>query len=194
MFRPSNEAHSAPPVFSGPARQPYGLLAQFETVPALYEACQKIRDKGFSHWDSYAPFPIHGLDKAMGLGPSKLPWLVGATAFVFGTGGFLTWSWMNAVDYKFVIAGKPFYSWPAYFLPGFECAVLSAAAMCLIGMLLLNGLPRFYHPLCRSDAFAKATDDKFFICIQESDPKFHLQKTADLLQELGATHVELVEE
>lgn len=172
----------------------YGLLAQFESTKSLYHACEQVRDAGFEIWDAYSPFPVHGLDKAMNLPQSKLPWIVGATSLMCGGGGFLVWSWMNAIDYKYVIAGKPFYSWPAYFLPGFECAVLSAAVACLIGMLALNKLPQLYHPLFSSEAFKRATDDKFFILVESKDPKFHVSDTQVLLKSFGASHVELVKE
>lgn len=172
----------------------YGALAQFETVPEIYHACEKVRDRGFLKWDAHSPFPIHGLDKAMGLPQSKLSWIVGATAAVCGLGGFSTWVWMNAVDYKLVIAGKPFWGLMGYFLPGFECAVLSAAIACLVGMLALNKLPQWYHSLFRSEQFKRATDDKFFISIEATDPKFHPVKTVEFLKELGATQVELVEQ
>ena len=172
----------------------YGVLGEFKSAKSLYEASKKMRDKGFSKWDAHSPFPIHGMEKAMGLNQSKVPWLVGGVSFVCGLGGFLTWSWMNAVDYKYVIAGKPFYSWPAYFLPGFECAVLSAAATCLFGMLFLNRLPQLYHPLFKSKMFKGVTDDKFFISIEKEDSLFHSSKTLDYLKELGAINVELVEE
>jgi hypothetical protein len=172
----------------------YGVLAEFKNARAVYEASKKMRDRGFTAWDVHSPFPIHGIDKAMGLPQSKLPWLVGGVSFICGVGGFLTWSWMNAIDYKYVIAGKPFYSWPAYFLPGFECAVLSAAATCLFGMLFLNRLPQLYHPLFHAKNFRGVTDDKFFISVEENDPLFHPSKTGDFLKELGALNVEMVEE
>lgn len=172
----------------------YGMLAQFDTVSQIYAACQKVKEAGFKQWDAHSPFPIHGLDKAAGLKASKLPWIVAATALVFGGGGFLTWSWMNAVDYKYIIAGKPFYSWPAYFLPGFECAVLSAAIACLIGMLALNRLPRWHHPLFASEMFLQATNDKFFISIEAADPCFHPVTTMEFLKKCGASQVEFVEE
>ncbi len=171
----------------------YGLLAQFETTADLYNACKEVQTEGFTCWDAYSPFPVHGLDKVMKLPQSKLPWIVGPVAFVFGSGGYITWSWMNAVDYKFVIAGKPFYSWPAYFLPGFECAVLSAAFACLIGMLVLNKM-EFYHPLHKVEMFQKATDNKFFISIQSNDPKFDLIKTQEYLKNIGASNIETMEE
>lgn len=172
----------------------YCVLAQFETASQIYQACGRVKQEGFQNWDAYTPFPVHGLEKAAGFPASKLPWIVAATAFVFGMGGFLTWSWMNAVDYKYVIAGKPFYSWPAYFLPGFECAVLSAAIACLIGMLALNKLPRWHHPLFASEKFLNATNDKFFIAIEAIDPKFHADQTTEFLKNCGASHVEFVEE
>jgi hypothetical protein len=176
------------------SKKMYGALAQFETVPEVYEACKKVRDQGFLKWDAYSPFPIHGLDKAAGFPQSPLPWIVGLTAFVGGGGGFCLWVWMNAVDYKFVIAGKPFWGLIGYFLPGFECAVLSAAFACIFGLLALNRLPQWHHSLFRSEAFKKVTDDKFFISIEASDPKFHPVDTLELLKELGATQVELVEQ
>lgn len=172
----------------------YGMLAKFNTVSEIYSACEKVRDAGFQRWDAYTPFPIHGLEKAAGLPQSKLPWIVAGTAFIFGVGGFSLWSWMNAVDYKYIIAGKPFYSWPAYFLPGFECAVLSAAFACLIGMLALNKLPRWHHPLFSSEMFLQATNDKFFISIEATDPCFNPTKTMEFLKSCGASQVEFVGE
>ncbi|WGL61313.1 DUF3341 domain-containing protein [Pigmentibacter sp. JX0631] len=175
-------------------KQIYGILAQFESASEVYQACEKVRDRGFLKWDAYSPFPVHGLDKAMGLPQSKLSWIVGATSTICGIGGFLTWVWMNGVDYKYVIAGKPFLGFAGYFLPGFECAVLSAAIACLIGMLALNKLPQWYHSLFRSENFKRVTDDKFFIAIEASDPKFDPEKTMDFLKELGASNVEFVEQ
>lgn len=171
----------------------YGALAQFQSASEVYKACEKVRDSGFKHWDAHTPFPVHGLEKAMGLSQSKLPLIVGAVSLICGLGSYLLWSWMNAVDYKFIIAGKPFYSWPTYFLPGFECAVLSAAITCLIGMLVLNRLPQWYHALLNVDIFKEATNDKFFISIESADPKFDEKKTLDFLKSLGATQVVLVE-
>jgi Protein of unknown function (DUF3341) len=171
----------------------YGLLAQFESPEVLYLACEKLRDKGYQKWDAYSSFPIHGLHKAMGLSQSKLPWLVLAGALLGGGGGFSLWCWMSAVDYPMVIAGKPFFSWQAFFLPGFECAVLSAAICSFLGVFILNGLPQWYNPLFKSDVFMKATDDKFFICIEAEDPLFDEGKVKDFFKEVGASHWERVE-
>ena len=172
----------------------YGVLAEFSSAGAVYEASKKIRQRGFQQWDVFSPLPIHGLEKAAGFPPSPLGWIVAVAALVFGCGGFVLWSWMNAVDYKYVIAGKPFYSWPAYFLPGFECAVLSGAIACLVGLLALNKLPRWYHPLFKMPLFKKASDDGFFIVIESADPRFHPVKTVEMLEECGAIRCEWVEQ
>lgn len=176
-----------------PSQAPvYGVLARFETTKEIYHACKKVRDRGYTCWDAYTPFPVHGLDKASGLPQSKLAWIVLAVAGFCGVGSFLLWTWMNAVDYKFVIAGKPFFSWQAYFLPGFEVLVLTGAIATFVGMLALNKLPQWYHPLFRSEIFKQATDDKFFIVIESKDPKFSSEKTQEFCKELGASHVEVV--
>lgn len=171
----------------------YGLLAQFDSTSSLYTACKTVQEAGFTKWDAHSPFPIHGLDKIMKLPQSKLPWIVGGFSLICGAGGYLSWVWMNAIDYKYVIAGKPFYSWPAYFLPGFECAALSAAIACLIGLIFLNKLS-FYHPLFKIDMFKQVTNDKFFISMQASDPKFNLAETEIFLKKIGASSIMQMEE
>ena len=98
--------------------KPHALLASFEDVNSLFSACEALRDKGYRYWDAFSPFPIHGLEKAMGLKQSKLPWIVLFVGIPMGILALLTWLWMNGVDYKFVIAGKPFFSWQAYFITG----------------------------------------------------------------------------
>ncbi len=172
----------------------YGVLAEFETTSQLYVACERMKKKGFKNWDAHSPFPIHGLDKAAGIPQSKLPWFVGIVAAFCGVGSFCLWTWMNAVDYKYVIAGKPFFSWPAYLLPAFECAVLGAAITCLFGLLILNKLPQWHHSLFHSERFGRASNDKFFISVEKTDPLFHSQDTLQFLKDLGASHVEFVEE
>ncbi|MBX9703092.1 MAG: DUF3341 domain-containing protein [Silvanigrellaceae bacterium] len=172
----------------------FGLLAQFESAHDIYLACEKVRDKGFKHWDAHSPIPIHGLEKAMGAPQSSLAWITLAFAACGGIGGFATWSWMNAIDYKYVIGGKPFFSWESYFIPAFECTVLFGAIGTLIGLLALNKLPQLYHPLFRSEKFLRVTDDKFFISIEVKDPLFQINETEKFLRSIGATYVEVIEE
>ena len=170
----------------------YGVLAEFTTPRELYHACEKVRDAGFTRWDSHAPFPIHGLDKAMGLRRSKLPFV----ALFFGLGGAAAamgfqW-WVHTQAYEIIISGKPFFSWPAFVPVTFEVGVLSAAAAAVIGMLGFNRLPMHHHPLFESERFAHATDDAFFISVESSDPRFEETHTMEFLEGLGARHLEVV--
>ncbi len=171
----------------------YGLLAEFESPAALYKACEKVRDAGYKKWDAYSPFPIHGLEKAMGVPPSKVPWIVLVCGLTGAGGGMLMQWWMSAVDYPLVISGKPLFSWPAFVPVMFELGVLFAAFGAVFGMLALNKLPEYYHPLFRSEAFERVTDDKFFIAIEAKDPKFDLKETKEFLKSIGAVQVEEIE-
>lgn len=171
----------------------YGLLAEFETPLALVRAARQVRDEGFRNWDCYTPFPLHGLDRAMGLRDTRLPWVVllcGAT----GTGAavLMQW-WMNAIDYPFLISGKPLFSLPAFVPIIFEVTVLFSALSAVASLFAFNKMPQFYHPVFRSERFRRVTDDRFFIGIEATDPKFDAARTEALLRSLGSSHVEWLE-
>jgi ActD protein len=171
----------------------FGIVAQFGTPADLFHACERVRDAGFTRWDAHTPFPVHGLEGAMGIRRSFLPWIVltaGLTGAVFGFG--LQW-WVHASAYPLVISGKPYLSWPAFIPITFELAVLFAAFGAVLGMLGLNRLPMHHHPLFQSKLFERATDDGFFISIESWDPRFDAAATPKLLESLGARSVELLE-
>ncbi|MBX7098243.1 MAG: DUF3341 domain-containing protein [Myxococcaceae bacterium] len=175
------------------AKSLWGVLAQYETPAAVFHACEKVRDEGYQQWDSCAPFPVHGLEKAMGVKPSKLPWAVlivgvlGSSLMLF----FQTWAMGNA--YPFVVGGKPLFSLPAFVPIWYEITVLSSCVTAFLANWIMNGLPQPYHPAFASKAFERVTDDKFFIMIEATDPKFDLEKTTALLKSSGATMVEELE-
>jgi hypothetical protein len=171
----------------------YGILAEFATPTDLYHACERVRDEGFTRWDAHTPFPVHGLEKAMGIRRSPLPWIVLVAGLTGAIGGFgLQW-WVHASAYPLVISGKPYFSWPAFIPITFELGVLFAAFGAVIGMLALNRLPMHNHPLFQSKVFERVTDDAFFISIESWDPRFDPSATGKLLQSLGARSVELLE-
>lgn len=172
----------------------YGIVAEFETPAAIYHAAEKVRDQGFRKWDVFTPFPIHGMDQAMGLKNSKVGWfsfLGGVTGYT--TGMLMIW-WMNAVDYPIIIGGKPMFSPFGAFPPSYELTILFSAFGALGGMLFMNRLPRLYHPLLKNRRFALVTHDRYFLVIETSDPKYSETETRKLLESLGSKHIELVEE
>lgn len=182
----------------------YGLLAEYETVDQVVAAAEKVRDAGYRRWDVHSPFPIHGIDRHMGLQPTILPWIVlvcGLTGLGAGLG--LVW-WTNATTvlsvpsvyqgYEYFISGKPIFSLPANIPVIFETTVLLSAFGAVFGMFLLNKLPMLHHPLFRKPRFRRVTDDRFFIVIEASDPAFDRERTEALLRETGAGVVEDVED
>ncbi|TAG09229.1 MAG: DUF3341 domain-containing protein [Verrucomicrobia bacterium] len=174
----------------------YGYLAEFSSASTLYKAAEQIRDAGFQKWDCYSPYPIHGLDGAMGLKRSILPWFV----FCGGCAGLATafaLAYVTQVEiYPTIVQAKPanIFTVPAFFPIMFELTILFSGFATLFGLLGLIQLPRLNHPLFASKQFHRATDDGFFIAIEARDPKFSPQGTRDLLENIGGKQIELVEE
>ncbi len=175
-------------------KRPALLLAEFDSAASVVHACEKVRDAGYTRWDAHTPFPIHGMDKAMGLGDSKLGWIVLAMAIGGLTTGISIFMYMNGIDYPLVVGGKPPAAWPASVPVFFELTILFSAFGSVFGMFGLNKLPRHHHPIFESDRFRAATDDKFFISVEAEDPKFDAKKTRALLESAHAGAVELIEE
>jgi hypothetical protein len=171
-----------------------GLLAEYESVDDILKAARAVRRAGFARWDVHSPFPIHGIDYAMGIRPTILPWLVlGGGLTGLGTAIWLQW-YCNVYDYPFLISGKPVWSFPANVPIMFELTVLFSALTAVFGMLGLNHLPQLYNPLFKSDRFRRVTSDRFFIVIDASDKKFSEAETTRLLLDAGAKSIERVED
>lgn len=167
-----------------------GLLAEFPTPEGLVAAAEQVREDGYRRVDAFAPFPVHGLDEALAIRPTILPWIVlgaGLSGVVAALAG--QW-WTNTIDYPFVVSGKPLFSLPANIPVTFEVIILFSAFTAFFGMLVLNGLPRFVQPVFKSDRFRRATADRFFLLVEAADPRFALDKTHAVLNAAGATHVE----
>ena len=178
-------------------RAPTIIVAEFDTAREVLHAAEKVRDAGYVRWDTHSPFPVHGMDKAMGLGDSRLGWIVITCALTGLSGALLMMHWMNGVDYPLVIGDKPGGfpgSLPSMVPILFELTVLLSAFGAVFGMLGLNRLPQHHHPVFESDRFRAASDDKFFISIEADDPKFDVDKTKAMLEKAHAAHVEVLEE
>src|SRR6201993_3337493 len=172
----------------------YGIVGEFTNAAGVLHAAEKVRDAGFRRWDVFTPFPVHGMDKAMGLKNSRVGWfsfLGGVTGYT--TGMLMIW-WMNAVDYPIIIGGKPMFSPFAAFPPSYELTILFGAFGSLGGMLLLNRLPRLHLPLLKNKRFSLVTHDRFFVVIECDDPRYSENETRKLLEDLGSRHIEVVEE
>ena len=172
----------------------YGLMAEFSDPAEVVAAARKVREAGYRKIDAFSPYPLEALTEALGLHQSRLPLLVllgGVTGLVAGYG--LEY-WASVIEYPMNIGGKPFHSWPAFIPPAFETTILFAAVTAVLGMLALNGLPEPYHPVFNVPSFALATKDRFFICIEASDPRFDPDRTWSFLVSLGPRVVAEVEQ
>lgn len=172
----------------------YGLLAEFAHPGKLYGAAKAVREAGYKRFDTHSPFPIHGMDKAMGLSNSKVGFItLGGGIAGLALAIWLQW-WTSAVHYPINISGKPFFAFEPSIPIMFELTVLFAALATVGGMLAMNGLPRPYNPLFYSENFARVTDDAFFLHIAANDAQFDLSSTEQFLRDLGASHVEVVQD
>jgi hypothetical protein len=171
----------------------HGVAASFRSPPDVYRAAERIRDLGWTRWDVHTPYPIHGLDAAMGLPRSSIPRLTllgGLTGFVAGC--LLTW-YTNSYDYPLIVGGKPYWSVIYPFPVLYECTILFAAFGTFFGQFLTNRLPRHHHPLFELPQFARVTDDGFMVVLEAGDPRFSSPEDArDLLHSLGGQEITLV--
>lgn len=170
-----------------------GYLAEFSDPGALVDAVKALRKKGYVKLDTFTPFPVHGMDRAMGLNTSKLGYIVflgGAAGLSLGV--WLQW-WTSAVDFSINISNKPFFAIESSVPIMFELTVLFSALTAVGAMLALNGLPRPYNPLFNSRRFARVTDDGFFLQIGDGDSQINREKVLEDLVDLGASHVEYVD-
>jgi hypothetical protein len=173
----------------------YGVVAEFETAEQLIQAAEKTRLAGYHAFEAYAPFPVEGLAEAMALKRNAVPLITLIGGLLGGLGGFFFQYWVSVIAYPLNIGGRPYNSWPAFIPVTFELTVLGASLSAVFGMLALNGLPRPHHPLFNVDRFAKhATSDRFFLCIEASDPKFSVSDSLRFLKSLNAASVSEVED
>jgi hypothetical protein len=172
----------------------YGMMAEFETPAEIVRASEKAYSAGYRQMDAYSPMPIHGLDEAIGFRNNHVALVVLIGAVIGAVAGYGLCYFMVAIPYVHNIGGRPIHSWPAFVPITFETTVLFASLFAVVGMILMNGLPRPYHPVFNSPRFHRATHDRFFLCIEASDPKFHLEETREFLQSLEPFEVTEVDE
>jgi len=173
-------------------RKPALYLAEFDSTKSVLHAAEKLRDAGYKAFDTHTPFPVHGMDAAMGLSDSKLGFIVFTGGATGTTIAFTMMYWMNGIDYPLIIGGKPPFSIPSMIPIMFELTVLLSAFSAVFGMFHLNRIPRHHHPVFNSERFQRVTDDRFFVSVDASDPKFDLEKTKKLLASAHASHLEVI--
>ncbi len=171
-------------------RRLHGTYTEFDSVDKLLAACRRVRDAGYLKTDAFTPFPVHGIDKALGIKPTILPWICLVAGLTGTTIAATMQIWMNAIDYPYIISGKPYISIPAFIPVCFELTVLLAAFGAFFGMWGLNGLPKFSNPVFTDPRFDRATDDRFFLFIDATDDKYDKGGVAKLFGDFGGSHID----
>lgn len=187
MSEPKPQKKASPP-------RAFGWMAEYADEDQLLEAARKVRDAGYTRTDAFAPFPVHGIEEALGIKPTVLPWLVLCAGLTGLCGALLMQWWMNAIDYPYIISGKPYFSLPAFIPVTFETTILFSAFTTFLGMLALNGLPRLSNPVFTNPKFDRATDDRFFLWVDSRDRYFNSVKVKGLLESTQPLGVDEVRE
>ena len=170
----------------------HGVTDEFSSVDTLLAACRRVRDAGYTKTDAYTPFAVHGIEKALGIKPTQLPWIALAGGLSGTTIALIMQIWMNGINYPYIISGKPFISLPAFMPVAFELTILLASFGAFFGMWALNGLPRFSNPLFTNPRFDRVTDDTFFLFVSSDDEKYDKAKIEKLFADCGGEHLDVV--
>jgi hypothetical protein len=173
----------------------YGVMAEYDTPAELISAAQRVFDSGYRTIDAYTPFPIEEVSEMVGFHRhhNKVPLATLVGGLLGGIGGFSLACLAASIWYPLNIAGRPFITWPMFIPVTFECTILIAGLSCGLGMMAMNGLPMPYHPVFNVPGFVRASNDKFFLCVEARDAKYEETTVMDLLRSTGAREVSLVE-
>jgi hypothetical protein len=170
------------------------IAAEFSGPGELIDGARKMRDAGYKNFDCHSPFPIHGMDHAMGLARSPVGWIAGICAIFGATAGLALQWYAMSISYPLVIAGKPYFAFQAYVPVTFAFGVLGGAFGAIFSMLIINRLPRLNHPLFNSEQFKRFSNDAFFISLESDDPLYDETKARSFLESIGGKNVEVLKD
>src|SRR5262245_14420324 len=162
----------------------YGLMAEFDSPSAVVAAARRVYDAGYRRINAYSPFPIEELSEAIGFHHDKVALVTLIGGILGALGGFALQYWTSAIDYPLNVGGRPLLSLPAFIPVTFECTILLGSFGAFIGNLLMNRLPQPYHPVFNVPSFARATQDRFFLCVKSDDPRYNPAETRAFLESL----------
>ena len=163
----------------------YGLIAEFDTPTEIVVAARKAHAEGYRHMDAYSPFPVEGLAESIGFRRNRVALVCLVGGLLGLASAYILQYWINTIAYPLNIGGRPFHSWPSFIIVTFELTILFAGLSSAIGMIVLNGLPMPYHPVFNVPEFAKASENKFFLVVFSSDPKYDAARTRSFLAGLA---------
>lgn len=167
-----------------------GLLAEFESPDALLRAFDALRRDGYTRLRAWTPFPIKGIVKQ--LPESLIPYIMLGAGLFGGAFGYIVQWWCNARAFAINVGGRPLDSAPSNIPITFETTVLFAALPGFFALLGFSGLPRLHHPVFEIEGFDRASVDRYWLGIDEADPRFDVG-VRDSLLAFGALRCERLE-
>jgi hypothetical protein len=170
----------------------YGVIASFAEPEDLLRASKAVREAGYTRTDAFTPFPVHGIEEALGIRRTKLPYVVLLCGIAGGLAGYLLQYYCAVIAYPLNIGGRPLHSWPAFIPVTFETTIIGAAFSAVFGMLAFNGLPTPHHPVFNAPEFGLASRDRFFLLIEARDKKFDADETLRFLQQQSPLQASVV--
>ena len=175
-----------------PSHALHGVMAEYDSAQALVDAARQATADGFTKVEAYSPVPIEELNDIIHRKRTILPKLVLAGGLAGMATGFGLQYWASVIEYPMNIGGRPLASWTTFIVPSYELTILFAALTAAIGMIVLSGLPQPYHPVFNVPRFALASRNRFFLCIEAKDPKFHVDGTRHFLETLNPREITTV--
>ncbi len=170
----------------------YGLMVEFLTAQDILAATRRARQAGYHSMDAYTPYPVEGLAIELGMRETRVPFVVLMGGLVGAGVGFFMQYYSMAINYTFNVGGRPYNSWPVFIPITFELLILVGSLAAFLGMMFLNGLPQPHHPVFNVPQFGRSSQDRFFLCIEATDPQFDRRTTAEFLTTLNP-HGEVIE-
>lgn len=181
---------SAEATFDQP--QVYGVVAEFESPETILAAAHRVREAGYTRVDAYTPFPVHGIDDAINFKCTKVQWTIGLAGIAGCVAGMGLQYWTSVIEYPMNVGGRPKFSWPSFIPVAYETTILFAGVTAVVAMIAFNGLPKPYHPIFNTPNFGLASQTRFFLCIEATDPKFDADQATTFLESLEPVKVSTV--
>ncbi len=167
----------------------FGIAAEYADDTALLEAARQARAAGYTAMEAYSPIPVHGLYEVMGGKRTILPLITLAGGILGLLAGYWLQIWVSAIEYPINVGGRPYITWGAFFPIGFACTILGAGLSTFVAMFAMNNFPEPYHPIFNTPNFEEATRDRYFLCIEATDPKFDRKAVHEFLSGTQAAAV-----
>lgn len=165
------------------------ILAEFDDPERLVEAIRRLGAEGEMVVDAYTPCPVEGLEEALAIERTRIPWIALAAGALAGAAAYGIQWWISVVAYPLNVGGRPLHSAPAFVPITFEMMVLGAAFAAFAALLVAGGMPRLWHPVFEVDGFERATVDRYWLAVRDGEGAREIHDLVERLESLGALRV-----